>query len=232
MNDKVKVLNENSITFRDARISFVQLDEAKPYEDNPTPYFSLEVLLDRSKPAHAANIEWIKKTAERLAIAEYGSIDVVEKVCFGSGDKRKRRGSPEVYDGYAGMYYVKLKGKVEQAAHGAKHFGAVMDRRMTRHANSNVAFISPGHPDWPYGGCYANVKGSMWALAKKSKGYIKGGPYIGMNLEAIQFCRPGVAFGRGPVSVEGEFEPLPDDGAELPTAAAAGGGAARASSWD
>lgn len=229
MNDKVKNLNENTITFRDARISFVQLDEAKPYEDNPTPYFSLEVLLDRSKPAHAEYEKWIKATAERLAIAEYGSIDVVEKKCFGAGDKRKRRGTTEVYDGYAGTYFIKAKGKVEQAAPGAKHFGAVMDRRMTRHENGNVAFISPGHPEWPYGGCYANVKVSMWALGKKSKGYIKGGPYIGANLEAIQFNRTGVAFGRGPVNVNEDFEPLPEEeGAALATA----GGATRASSWD
>jgi hypothetical protein len=218
----------NQIVFKNARIAFVVLDEAKPYEDNPTPYFQLEVLLDRSNPAHAANIEWVKATGSQLAIAEYGSDDVVEKRCFGSGDKRKRRGTTEVYDGYAGHFYVKLKGKVEQAAVGAKHFGAVMDRRMSRLPNGNVAFIAPGHPEWPYGGCYANVKGSMWALSKKSKGYIKGGPYLGMNLEAIQFVDKGVAFGRGPVEVDESFEPLPDE----PGTPAKAGAPVTTGSWD
>src|SRR3990167_6944661 len=225
-----KVQIANSITFRDARISFVQLDEAKPYEDNPIPYFTLEVLLDRANVQHAKDIEWVKSTAVQLAMAEYGSIEVVEKRCFGSGDKRKRRGSTEVYDGYAGMFYVKTKGKVEQAAHGGKHFGAVMDRRMTRLPNGNVDFISPGHPEWPYGGCYANIKVSMWALAKKSKGYQKGGPYIGANLEAIQFVRPGVAFGRGPGKVGGECEPLPEPAGEATPATRAT--PVSAGSWD
>jgi hypothetical protein len=226
----MKEVSNNTILFKRARISFVVLDEAKPYEDNPTPYFQLEVLLDPSNPAHAANIQWVKAKGQELAIAEYGSADVVEKRCFGIGDKRKRRGSTEVYDGYPGMFYVKLKGKSEQAAPGAKHFGAVMDRRKTTLPNGNVAFIAPGHPEWPYGGCYANVKGSMWALSKKSKGYIKGGPYLGMNLDAIQFVDKGVAFGRGPVEID-DFEALPDDPGAVATASA-GAGAAATSAWD
>lgn len=226
------IINPNSITFRDVRISFVQLDEAKAYGDNPVPYFTLEVLLDRSNAAHQAYEKWVKATAERLAVAEYGSVEVVEKRCFGSGDKRMRRGTKEPYDGYPGMYYVKLKGKQEQAAFQAKHFGAVMDRRMTRLANNNVAFISPGHPEWPYGGCYANVKGSMWALGKKTKGYAKGGPSLGMNLEAIQFVRQGVAFGRGPVNVEEEFEALPEEAGSTAPATATGAQAASVGGWD
>jgi hypothetical protein len=205
-----KALDPNTFVFKNARIAFVELDEAKPYKTNPTKYFQLEVLLDSN---HADLIARVKAVGAQLAIAEYGSVDVVdkEKRCFGNGNNRKRRGTTEVYDGYKDMFYVKLKGKEAQAAVGAKHFGAVMDRRMSRLPNGNIDFIAPGHPQWPYGGCYANVKGSMWALSKKSNGYAAGGPYIGMNLLAVQFVSPGVAFGRGPVDVEDSFEPLPDE---------------------
>jgi hypothetical protein len=221
----------NEITFRNARISFVELNEAKAYGDNPTKYFTLEVLLDRTNEAHAKDIAWVKSTAEKVAVAEYGSIDVVEKVCFGNGDKRTRRGSTEVYDGYAGMFYVKTKGKVEQAAPGMPYFGAVMDRRVTRLPNGNIEFIRPGHPEWPYSGCYANVKVSIWALSKKTVGYKKGGPYVGANLLAIQFARPGQAFGRGPVSVD-EFEALPEDANAPPIAAQASAGVVQNAAWD
>jgi hypothetical protein len=216
--------------FKRARIAFVELDEAKPYKTNPTKYFQLEVLLDPAQ--HPELISRVKAVGAQLAIEAYGSIDVVDKDkrCFGNGNDRKRRGTTEVYDGYPGMFYVKLKGKEPQAAPGAKHFGAVMDRRKTVLPNGNVAFIAPGHPEWPYGGCYANVKGSMWALSKKSKGYETGGPYIGMNLEAIQFVDKGVAFGRGPVEID-DFEALPDDPGAVATASA-GAGAAATSAWD
>jgi Protein of unknown function (DUF2815) len=190
------------IRFNNVRVAFVQFDEAKPYEAGQKEYFSLDVLLDPSNPEHAKTIELVKAEGKRLALEEYGSIEGIKHKCFGKGDERKRAASNEVYAGYAGMFYVKLKAQADRAAVGGKHFGFV--------ANRAAKTIAPGDPQWPYGGCYCNVVGTMWALPKNNPN-IRHGKTIGGNLLTVQFVRDGEAFGgAGPVRVEDEFEVLDD----------------------
>jgi hypothetical protein len=209
------------IRFNNARVAFVTLDEAKPYEEGQLPMFTLDVLLDPSNAEHAATYAKVVAEGKRLATEEYGSDEGIKNRCFGKGDNRKRAGTNDVYDGYTGMRYVKLKAQADRAAVGGKHFGFV--------ANRQAKVIAPGDPQWPYGGCYCNVVGTLWALSTKSK-HIRHGKTIGGNLLTIQFVRDGDAFGgAGPVRVDEEFEAL-DDAA--PAVAGAPAAAAAGDDWD
>ncbi len=212
-------LTSQKIKFKNVRVAFVQLDKAKPYEEGQKDYFTLDVLLDPSNAEHAAAYELVKAEGRRLAVEEYGSDEGIKNKCWGKGDDRKRAGTNEVYAGYAGMRYVKLKAHADRNAVGGEHFGFVADRQGKS--------IGPGAPQWPYGGCVCNVSATLWALSSKSKN-IRHGKSIGGNLVAIQFVQDGEAFGgAGPVRMDEEFEALPPMGGEgQKTAVAAGDG------WD
>lgn len=206
-SQKIKIAN--------ARLAFVSLDKAKPYEAGQKDYFSFDVLLDPSIPEHLAAYKLVVTEGRRLAKEEYGSDEGIKNKCWGKGDDRKRAGTNDVYAGYAGMYYVKLKAHADRNAVGAEHFGFVADR--------SGKGIAPGNPQWVYGGCYANVSCTLWALSSKSKN-IRHGKSVGGNLIAVQFVRDGEAFGgAGPVRMDEEFEPLPESDA---AASASGTGTA------
>lgn len=220
-----KSKTSQKIQAKNVRFAFVQIDKAKPYEVGQKDYFTLDVLLDPANAEHAATIATIKEEGKKLALEAYGSIDGIKNKCFGKGDDRKRAGTNDTYDGYAGMFYVKLKAHADRNAIGGEHFGFV--------ANRQAKTIGPQDPQWPYSGCYGNVSFTMWALDPKSPN-IRHGKSIGGNLLSLQFVRDGEAFGgAGPVRVEDEFEALPDDGGATAAAVAGGAGApASTSEWD
>ena len=123
-------LTSQKIKFKNARVAFVQLDQAKPYEVGQKDYFTIDVLLDPSNAEHAAAYALVKSEGQRLAMEEYGSIEGIKNKCWGKGDERKRAGTNDVYTGYAGMYYVKLKAHADKNAVGGVHFGYVVAKHF------------------------------------------------------------------------------------------------------
>lgn len=155
------------------------------------PKYSTTALLDPSNAAHAATIKEIKEEALRCLLHRYKSQDKFPKanpatgiggliMCFGYGDDL-----PKVYDGYAGMFYIKLT-----------------DTDAPLVGNRNGRPVAEGQPEAPYGGAICNFKTTLYSYDNESRG-------VNANFRSIQFVAPGAAFGgRGQLDPSQEFTPL------------------------
>lgn len=187
------------------RLSYPKLAKPEAYAAGQTAKFQATILLDPSDAEQAKMIAAVKQHAGALCTAAYGEIPPNIPKCFGSADKLDK-----VPEGYKGMFFVRLSNDARPGV-----------------ANRAGRPVVEGDPQWPYAGCYVNVKVTLWAQQgyKDAAGKFIAQRRINGNLVAVQFVKDGEAFGRGPINVEDEFEPLPEAGggaAQKTTAAAAG----------
>jgi hypothetical protein len=177
------------------RFSFLSIEKAKAFDPKKpeSAKFGATALLDPSNKAHAAAIAKIKSEADRLL--KEGGIDSEELSgrCFGSGDKKK-------YDGWKGMFFIQASNDTRPTVVG-------------RELNTVV----PGDKEWPYSGAYGVMTVTLWLQNNSFGKKING------NLRALQFVKPGQAFGVAPVNAEEEFEAIGDK---------AGGSSKSSNSWD
>lgn len=167
------------------RLSYARLDKAEAFQEGQTPKFQATLLLDPSDVDQAKTIALVKQYAQKLYTDAFGEIPADRKPpCYGVGDRL-----PKVPEGYKGMFYVRLNNDVRPGV-----------------ANRAGGPCAPGDKQFPYSGCYVNINFTLWAQNNKYGKRING------NLIAVQFVKDGTAFGRGPVAVEDEFEPLPEAG--------------------
>lgn len=199
-----KSITSEKFLIANARASFLEIVTPKAFQEGQTKKFQATALLDPSDAAHAIIIADIKKMAADLCARGGVKPEELDSRCFGMADKHPKKSK---YDGYKGMFYVALANESRPG---------IANRRGTP--------VVDGEPQFPYSGCYANFKATMWLQDNK------WGKRINGNLIAIQFAKDGTAFGRGPVNVEDEFEALPEEaGAARPAAA---GATASGSDWD
>lgn len=179
-----KSITSQKIALARARASFLVLDKPRSFQEGQTARFQATALLDPTNEAHAKLIAQVK--AEASALCAQAGLDPsqLDGVCFGNADKHPKKSK---YDGYKGMFYVALSNEARPGV-----------------ANRAGRPVAEGDPQWPYSGCYANFKFTLWLQNNRFGKKING------NLIAIQFVEDGPAFGRGPVNVEDEFEPLPE----------------------
>lgn len=193
-----KSVTSEKFQLKNVRMSFPKIDEYEYF--NPAAPGPKEkkkkrasFLLDPSKPDHAKFIETIKAYAKDIVVKMFdGKKPAKLEVCFGEGDKLDK-----VYDGYAGMYFIKLA---------TADFLPVVGRR--KGPDGKFIPLSPSDKEWPYGGCYVNVSGTLWGQDSHGRKAING------NLLALQFVKDGAAFGRPPADTDREFEDIPGDEGE------------------
>ena len=179
----------------DARLAFVQLDKPTKIGKNPEEVakYRLTVLLDPSNAAHAELIKKINSEAVRIAKEFWdGTIPKSVERCFGNGDDLDK-----VYNGFAGMFYVRLSTPDPVPVIG----------RQKNAATKTFLQLKPGDVGFPYSGCHANVSLTLWTQDSHGRKGING------NLRAVQFVKDGDRFGgAAPANPDVEFEELPAAG--------------------
>jgi len=185
----------DAIIVHNVRLSFAKLEKPEAYEEGQPEKYQATGLLDPSDAKHAAKIKEIKAAAKALMQEAYGEIphrikaEKHDRLPFGMADKHPTK---KKYDGYEGMFYVVTSNTTKPA---------IADRLAQA--------VMPGEKEFPYSGCYVNLKLSLWALLGPKR--VKYGERIGGNLIGVQFVRDGEPFGQGPLSAEEEFEALEDN---------------------
>ena len=191
-----KNVTSEKIQLTNVRLSFPQLDRPRAFKEGQEPKFEASFLLDPSDKAHAAIIAKIKNESARVAKIQFdGQIPKSLEKCWGNGDDLDK-----VYDGYAGMFWIKVKSAARVP---------VVGRR--KNADGKFPPLAPGDAEWPYAGCYVNASVTVWAQNSHGRKAING------NLIAIQYVKEGEAFSGNKTAVpEEEFQALEDGGGEDP----------------
>jgi hypothetical protein len=161
------------------RLSFLSIDKPKSFEEGKPGKYQATGLLDPTNAAHAKTLAKVKE--EALKLVKAGGLNPKEVVlCLKSGDDK-------TYDGYAGMKYIPTGNDAKPAI-----------------ADRSGIVIQPGHPQWPYSGCYGVISITLWLQNNKY------GKKVNANLRAIRFVKDGDAFGVAPVDPDEEFSALGD----------------------
>lgn len=178
-----KNVHSAPIKLTNVRLSFPRLKEPVKFdENNPNeiPKYKASFLLDPNDPAHAKTIEEIKAAAKKCIIDAWGQKPKTMKPieCFGDGDTQINKKTEEVYDGYAGMFYV-------SAANARRPL--LQDRNGEQVDRDRVEEVF-------YGGCYVNASIDLWIQDNDF------GKALRCQLRGVRFRRDGEAFGGGGVS--------------------------------
>ena len=188
-----KVIVPNPIIIHKGRLSFFKGNEAS-YKTNKQgqqikvdprtgkekkPQFGWTWLLDPSEKQSQETIKEIKAEAARQLDIYFdgranwpkdnkvtGTKGVYQ--CWGNGDDL-----PKVYDGYAGMFYIKVSS---------------IDRPVLGNSKGGVTVL--GDKEHPYGGCYARGRIGLYVFSNESAG-VNANPYSAF------FLKDGEGFGGG-----------------------------------
>lgn len=203
-----KSITSEKIFLPEVRLSFPELERPKAFKNDKgevqgEPTFGATLLLDPSNKAHAAAIAKIKGEAGRIAkeffaegIPKAFSQPGCKTLCYGNGNDLDK-----VYAGYEDMFYVKAKNSNRVP---------VVGRRKNPETGKFTQVV-PGDAEWPFAGCYVNATVTLWTQNSHGRKAING------NLIAIQYVKPGEAFGGGgPADPDSEFEALEDGAAVDP----------------
>ena len=196
-----KAHTSEPILLREAILSFPQLDKPTKFkQDNPDEVakFSAAFLLDPSNPAQAKRIAQIKAESARIAKLEFDgeipkSMSDAKNRCWGTDADLDK-----VYDGYAGMFFVKVKSPTPVPVVGR------IKTAVDSQGKPAFELLKPGDKEWPYAGCKVNAKISVWCQNSHGRKAING------NLLTIQFVEPGVPFGNKSVDPNEEFAAYED----------------------
>ncbi len=174
------------------RLSYPKLAKPSAFSAGQKEKFQATILLDPSDAAQAASIAAVKAQAGIICTTAFGSVPQNLAKNFGSCDKLDK-----VPEGQEGLWFVRLNNDARPAV-----------------ANRKGVTVVEGDPQWPYGGCYCNFSFTLWAQHgyKDASGRFIPLRRVNGNLIGVQFVMDGPAFGRGPINVEDEFEPLPEAG--------------------
>lgn len=170
------------IKLENVRLSFPHLFKPHAMEEGQEPKFSATFLLDNEK--HAALIERIEKTIERIAL-DHWKKKMSFKKCIRDGNEKAD------LDGYGdGITFISAARKTRPA---------VVNRDVTPLTEEDGVI---------YSGCYVNATVRLWVQDNK------WGKRVNAELRAVQFVKDGESFGAGKVNAEEEFEAVssnPDD---------------------
>ncbi len=202
-----KAVTSEKIVINRARLAFANLDTLEFFnKDAPGPHEKPKsratLLLDPTNAEHAAVIKKIKSEAGRIATEFWGEEQAKELMrkklldkCFGTDDDLKK-----VYDGFAGMFFVKINADRIVPIVGRNRTGPVDPKTQRK----TFEIVKPGDKEYPYNGCYVNAPITLWTQGSHGRDAING------NMLTIQFCEDGPEFGRPSADPDSEFEPLED----------------------
>lgn len=182
------------IKLKDVRLSFPTLKEPSypvGFEGQGDPKYSASFLLDPE--VHEETIKAINAEIKRMIKETWGEKPPKFKPIefFGKGETKVNK-EGEVYDGYAGMWFVAANNRKQPL---------LVDKDKTQLSGDAIE-------QRLYGGCYVNASIDMWIQDNKF------GQAVRCNLRGIQFNRDGEAFGTGGASLD-EFEDLTDGEVDL-----------------
>lgn len=197
-----KAHTSEDILLRDVILSFPQLEKASKFkQDNPDEVakFSAAFLLDPSNPEHAKTIAKIKSESARIAKLEFDgeipkSMSDAKNRCWGTDADLDK-----VYEGYAGMFFVKGKSPTPVPI-----VGRVKTATDPRTGKPAFALLTPQSPEWPRAGNKVNAKISVWCQNSHGRKAING------NLLTIQFVEPGTPIGNKSANPDEHFDGYED----------------------
>lgn len=211
-------------------LSFAYLAEPFPSKkDDGTirMVYKTHVILDPATPEGAAQIAKIKEASKAVAQAAWGEgyiatmqqLAAKDVLALHAGETMDLEKNPQ----YAGKFFISTNYNPKPGASTKPPCVATLG---TPPAN---VLLEPGHPNFPYSGCKAAVKISLYAQSPNGKPS-KYGKRINCQLKGVQFLAHGKAFGGGGPRLasvnEFAINPLDADGA-MPASAedmgAAGG---------
>lgn len=222
------------VLLKDVRLSFADIYEPKERTDddgNVTGYqLSASLLVRKDDP----QVEALKKVMKDAIEATWPGQDKkipADRRCVRDGEPKDEDSGERYakYEGYAGCFYVSankgLKATTREDAVAevwAKNPVQILGPR--KGPDGTFPILSPGHPDFPYSGCYVDAIVRIYGYdGTKAKGARKHPDRVNASLEAIKFKRHGDAFGSKPVDAQSKFEEEPADDLEQ-TKAPAGAG--------
>lgn len=129
--------------------------------------------------------KWAEHAPKVMAIVQQDR----KKRCFGKGDEKVNQKTFEVYDGYAGNYYISCKKKSTPQI--IQTDGTAIDPANTM-AYQNLTRKM-------YGGCFVNAAIKPWLQDNKH------GKAVRCELIALQFAGDGTPFGAGEADVSELF---------------------------
>lgn len=197
---KVKI-EKNIIKLPEGRLSyaFLATPKAKPPKNGKevAPRYETVVLLDPTNAEQKTAIDALKAEAVRIAKAAFGDGVEMKKLvlAFGNGDKKAKDEEGAIdptYEAYLGKFYVNT---------------STSDKPLI--ANRRGELIDKTNAQFPYSGCYANVKVTLYPWTFTENNMTRRG--ISVDLRSIQFVKDGEQFGgRQAINPEEEFEALGD----------------------
>jgi hypothetical protein len=194
-------IEKTVIKLPEGRLSYAYLATPKPKPPKNgkevAPRYETVVLLDPSNAAQKAAIDAIKAEAVRVAQEKFGANVELKKLvlAFGNGDKKAmddEGGVNPTYEAYKGMYYINT---------------STSDKPLI--ANRRGELIDKTNAQFPYSGCYANVRVTLYPWHYTENNMTRRG--VSVELRSVQFVKDGDAFGgRQAINPEEEFEALGD----------------------
>lgn len=169
------------ITIKNARLSFPDLFEPRPFKPGDAPKYKATLLVPKGSPQDkeiwkaieaVAKEKW-PKTADKVLASIRGNAN---KFCYQDGDTKS-------YDGYADMMAFSAGNKARPT---------VLDRDKSPLSKDDGK---------PYAGCFVNAVVEIFA-------YDNSGNGISASLGGVQFVKDGDAFSGGRPASSDDFEDL------------------------
>lgn len=185
------------------RLSFAHLWTAKAFREGQPARFEGAFLMDPSDPAHIATLGEVQDAALGVIKAKFnGKVPADLDLCFGYSDgetpiliaNKKYRNKVKEYDGYEGMIYLTSANKTAPKVVNRQRNPDTGKFDQVSEASGIV-----------YSGCYVNATVTLWAQDNEF------GKRVNANLRAVQYVKPGEAFGVAPVDADDEFEEVEGD---------------------
>lgn len=166
-----------------ARLSYPNLFTPKGFNEQDTnPKYSASFILDDVKDA--GQIATVRAAINQLVAENKLGKLPSDKLCLRNGADKDKAGYGE------GTHYV-----------------SASNTRAPQVVDTNANGRSPiGKDDSRiFGGCYVNAVLNLWVQNNQY------GKRVNASLEAVQYVRPGEAFGAAPVDADDAFGSIPDD---------------------
>lgn len=179
---------DSEVLLKNVRLSFEHVFVATASVADGPKKFRASALMDPNTPDGKANMAKCDKAvaaAEQATFNRTGIAYKDDRCAYKKGDSCVSDTTGEPYDGYVGMMVV-------SAANGRRP--PVVDR--------NPGIPLTAEDGRPYSGCYVNMLVRFYCV----KGADKGGNGCFASLEAVQYLRPGDAFGAAPVDAKSVFD--------------------------
>lgn len=173
------------------RISFPTLWEAEAVKPGDRPAFSCKFLVPKDGDQKGPLMEAIKKVAMakwgKNWKAVYAELKAKDRLCITDGNK-KTDDDGNVMEGYVDNLILGSRSYVRPT---------VVDRDPKKRLSQEDGKI--------YSGCYVNAFVAIWAQSGEY------GKRINCQLQGVQFCKDGDAFGGGKAADPSVFDSLADE---------------------